>query len=344
MARARHRRVERPRPRLDQPCALGRSPVKDMRNTNDIETNSNEAAGGTPRGRRAGSPSAFRHRKGAKLLAVGAVIATGGMIGTGFAVQSAFAAENERIAATSAIRTGAERDAAQLATYGSVLVARSTQSAQKAISDASGTVQAATGKADATQLNASLAMVSNYKLLAPERVFELAKTIQAQIPPVQAAVAEADRVAAEQAAAEQAAQAAAQAAAADAAAKAKASSSSSSSSGGGGGSRPSAPTDPSGAQAIARDMMASQYGWGDDQFGCLVALWNRESHWNANAYNPSSGAGGIPQALPASKMASAGADWQTNPATQIAWGLGYISGRWGTPCGAWDHSESAGWY
>lgn len=159
---------------------------------------------------------------------------------------------------------------------------------------------------------------------------------------VQAATAEVDRVAAEQqAAAEAAAAAAAAAAQAQADAEAAAQESSSSNSGG---SRPSAPSDPSGAQAIARDLMASQYGWGEDQFGCLVALWNKESGWNINAYNASSGAAGIPQALPGSKMASAGADWQTNPATQITWGLGYISGRYGTPCGAWDTSESQGWY
>ncbi len=90
--------------------------------------------------------------------------------------------------------------------------------------------------------------------------------------------------------------------------------------------------------------MAANYGWGEDQFGCLVALWQKESGWNYQAYNASSGATGIPQALPGSKMATAGADWQTNPATQIAWGLGYIAGRYGTPCGAWGHSQSVGWY
>jgi hypothetical protein len=97
------------------------------------------------------------------------------------------------------------------------------------------------------------------------------------------------------------------------------------------------------AQAIARGMLGG-YGWGDDQFGCLVSLWDRESGWNSQAYNESSGAFGIPQALPGSKMATAGADWQTNAATQIAWGLGYIANRYGTPCGAWGHSESYGWY
>jgi len=96
------------------------------------------------------------------------------------------------------------------------------------------------------------------------------------------------------------------------------------------------------AQATARSMIAG-YGWGDDQFACLVSLWNKESGWRYNASNPS-GAYGIPQALPGSKMGAYGADWQTNPATQIAWGLGYISGRYGTPCGAWGHSQSTGWY
>lgn len=100
---------------------------------------------------------------------------------------------------------------------------------------------------------------------------------------------------------------------------------------------------PGSAQDIARQMLSS-YGWGDDQFGCLVNLWNRESHWNYKAQNKTSGAYGIPQALPGSKMASAGADWKTNPATQIKWGLGYIKGRYGSPCGAWSHFQSKGWY
>jgi hypothetical protein len=93
---------------------------------------------------------------------------------------------------------------------------------------------------------------------------------------------------------------------------------------------------------IARSMLAA-YGW-SDQFSCLDALWARESGWDHYASNPSSGAYGIPQALPGSKMASAGADWQTNPATQIRWGLGYIRGSYGSPCGAWSHSQATGWY
>ena len=101
--------------------------------------------------------------------------------------------------------------------------------------------------------------------------------------------------------------------------------------------------DPGTAQAIAYAMLKAA-GEGDDQFACLVALWDRESHWNVYSSNSSSGAYGIPQALPGSKMASAGADWATNPATQIAWGLGYIADRYGNPCGAWRHSEDVGWY
>jgi hypothetical protein len=97
-------------------------------------------------------------------------------------------------------------------------------------------------------------------------------------------------------------------------------------------------------------ILAAERGWGATQFNCLNLLWNRESQWNYKAANPTSSAYGIPQALaapggaPGSKMASAGADWRTNPVTQIKWGLGYIADRYGTPCGAWGHSESVGWY
>jgi len=99
---------------------------------------------------------------------------------------------------------------------------------------------------------------------------------------------------------------------------------------------------PGSAQAIAYQLVRAR-GWDDSQFQCLVALWNRESGWRVNAANPS-GAYGIPQALPGSKMGAYGSDWATNPATQIKWGLSYISGSYGTPCGAWGHSNSYGWY
>ena len=111
--------------------------------------------------------------------------------------------------------------------------------------------------------------------------------------------------------------------------------------------RPTAPAvgkpDPGTAQAIAYELVLAR-GWDEAQYSCLVALWNRESHWNVYAHNPSSGAYGIPQALPGTKMASAGADWATNPETQIRWGLGYIAARYVNPCGAWEHSERKNWY
>ncbi|GAA4365984.1 lytic transglycosylase domain-containing protein [Agromyces bauzanensis] len=106
---------------------------------------------------------------------------------------------------------------------------------------------------------------------------------------------------------------------------------------------PAITPDPGSAQAYAAGAVAAR-GWPSTEFDCLVALWGKESGWRVNAYNPSSGAYGIPQALPGSKMATAGADWETNAATQIEWGLGYIQGRYGTPCGAWAHSQDAGWY
>ena len=94
---------------------------------------------------------------------------------------------------------------------------------------------------------------------------------------------------------------------------------------------------------IARALLA-EFGFTADQFSCLDSLYTRESNWNVYADNPFSSAYGIPQALPGSKMASAGSDWATNPVTQIRWGLGYIEDRYGSPCGAWAHSESNGWY
>jgi hypothetical protein len=119
------------------------------------------------------------------------------------------------------------------------------------------------------------------------------------------------------------------------------------SNGGGGGSGGSvinwpAP-DPGTAQSIAYDMMSS-FGFSTStQWGCLDSLWEQESGWMYNAEN-ASGAYGIPQALPADKMASAGPNWLTDPATQIKWGLGYIQTTYQTPCGAWAHEEADGWY
>ncbi|QIG39663.1 phospholipase [Microbacterium sp. 4R-513] len=140
----------------------------------------------------------------------------------------------------------------------------------------------------------------------------------------------------EKKAAEEAAAAAAAAAAAEAQRQAEAAAAAAASQ--------AAANTPEGAQAAARQIAASEYGWGDGQFSCLVSLWDRESDWNYQAYNSGSGATGIPQSLPGSKMASAGADWQTNATTQIRWGLGYIAGSYGSPCAAWGHSNATGWY
>ena len=95
-------------------------------------------------------------------------------------------------------------------------------------------------------------------------------------------------------------------------------------------------------RSIARALLAARGQAG--QFGCLDRLWTKESSWQVRATNPSSGAYGIPQSLPASKMATAGSDWRTNPRTQIRWGLGYIGERYGSPCAAWAHSQSHNWY
>jgi len=89
--------------------------------------------------------------------------------------------------------------------------------------------------------------------------------------------------------------------------------------------------------------LAAARGWTGVQWTCLNNLWTSESGWSSHS-GSTGGAYGIPQALPGSKMASEGSDWRTNPATQIKWGLKYIEGRYNSPCGAWSHSESTGWY
>ena len=94
---------------------------------------------------------------------------------------------------------------------------------------------------------------------------------------------------------------------------------------------------------VAQAMLGS-FGWSSSQFSCLDPLWEHESSWSVTAANPGSGAYGIPQALPGSRMASAGPDWQTSAATQIRWGLGYIKDTYGSPCAAWSHEQATGWY
>ena len=101
---------------------------------------------------------------------------------------------------------------------------------------------------------------------------------------------------------------------------------------------------PDGAREIAKSLIAANYTWSEKQFTCLDQLWTKESHWNYKARNKSSGAHGIAQALPATKMEVVGTDWRTNPVTQITWGLKYISERYETPCKAWSKFKRSNWY
>ncbi len=281
----------------------------------------------------------IRRKRRSMVIGASAVVTVGALVSSGFAVQSAVADQNARIAETAAITAAQDRDIEQLGAHGTLLEAHAVKKAEDTLAVATDTLNKAKGKADAAELASTVATLEHYTYLAPERVFELADATTERVGTVKAQIAEFDKKAAEKAAAEKAARekAAREQAAREAAEAAESSSSSSP-------SYPSGPANPSGAQATARDLMSSMYGWGADQFGCLVDLWNKESGWNVYAQNPSSGAYGIPQALPGSKMSTAGADWATNAATQIKWGLGYIAGRYGTPCGAWSHSQSVGWY
>ena len=101
---------------------------------------------------------------------------------------------------------------------------------------------------------------------------------------------------------------------------------------------------PDGAREVAKVLMEEKYGWGEKQYACLDDLWIKESNWNYRASNKRTGAHGIPQALPATKMDSAGTDWRTNPVTQISWGLRYIDVRYETPCKAWAKFKRSNWY
>ena len=97
-------------------------------------------------------------------------------------------------------------------------------------------------------------------------------------------------------------------------------------------------------QAYAHDLVLNQYLWSEADYQALVNLWTRESDWDADAHNRNSGAHGIPQSLPASKMSSEGSDYYTNGYTQIRWGLKYIKERYGSPSAAWQHFQNKNWY
>ena len=194
--------------------------------------------------------------------------------------------------------------------------AHAEELAQATIAEANAVVAATKDKVDTTPLTASLASLSGYRTLEPKTVAVLASYTDTKADKITAAAAEADRVAAERAAARAAAAAEAIRVA----------------------------NTPDGARATAASLASSRFGWGSGEFSCLNQLWQKESGWSYTAYNASSGATGIPQALPGSKMATAGSDWKTNAATQIEWGLDYIDRAYGSPCSAWSHSQAMNWY
>lgn len=99
-----------------------------------------------------------------------------------------------------------------------------------------------------------------------------------------------------------------------------------------------------GAKKYAKSYALANYNWGDQQYSCLNKLWTRESHWNYKARNPRSGAHGIAQALPATKMEIIATDWRTNPLTQIQWGLRYIETRYDNPCKAYAKFKRSNYY
>jgi hypothetical protein len=206
--------------------------------------------------------------------------------------------------------------------------ALSRAQAEATISSAWDVVNTANSATSTVHLKNDIASLSDYRKLDGDALQKrIAATVETTDDVAQqsatASKQQADKLAAARVAA---AAAAAQQAKAEAAARAQA-----------------AANTPAAAQATASSMAASRYGWGSDQFSCLNSLWTKESGWNYQAYNPS-GAFGIPQALPGSKMATVGSDWQTNASTQIAWGLQYIQAAYGTPCAAWAHSEATNYY
>lgn len=279
-----------------------------MRNHTSIthaRTDSTSSAEITRRGIR-------RRRTGRKrLIVAGAIAAAGLIVGTGFTVQGAVATQ-ARVDATAALNYTSSLHDEQVGAYSTIAAARVIDNAKDTITAANATLAAVNGKVDASGLAASVASLSDYRSIPVDEVVDLTKVTRAEAAKTAAAAAAYDAAQAEAAAA----------AAADLAAA----------------------NTPDGARAFAADLAASQYGWGADQFQCLDNLWQKESGWSYSAYNASSGATGIPQSLPGSKMATAGADWETNARTQITWGLGYIKSAYGTPCSAWSHSQSMNWY
>ncbi|GLK27802.1 hypothetical protein GCM10017608_17360 [Agromyces luteolus] len=254
--------------------------------------------------------AARRNRIGRRrrLVLAGALVAVGAVAATGLSVNSSLAAQ--RVAETSALTASTGLAAEQLGAYAGVAEAKVHAEAQDTLTLAEDTLSSVEGKIDADPLASSVATLGDYEALPLDEVRDLTISTRAEIRKAEEAATAHDREVAEREAA-------------DALARANT---------------------PDGAKQTARAMAASQYGWGEAEFQCLVQLWTKESGWNYQAVNASSGAYGIVQAWPAEKLATAGADWRTNAATQIKWGLDYIARGYGSPCAAWGHSQSVNWY
>jgi hypothetical protein len=250
-----------------------------------------------------------RRRAGRRRLVLGAVLATGLVAGTGAMMQSALAAQ-ERVETTAAITQASGLAADQLGAYAGIATARTHSEAEDTLTVAQDTLASVEGKIDAGELASSVASLGEFETLPLDEVRALTAETETRIQQARDAAAAHDQAVAERTAAEALARA----------------------------------NTPEGAKQTAREMAASQYGWGEGEFQCLVQLWTKESGWNYQATNPSSGAYGIVQAWPAEKLATAGPDWATNAATQIKWGLDYIARGYGSPCAAWGHSQSLNWY
>jgi len=263
-------------------------------------------------GRFAASLPAFGRR--AAVLTTAAAV----LVGVGAAGQAA-----DQVTPTAA-GTSATADAGQTLSFDKTLI-----SALPAPSAASVTPHSSSQAAEkkATDQAAAAKKAADAKTAAAKAA--AAKKAAAKVTAARNAAAKAAAISQAKAAAAKAAKAKAAAAKAKAA-KAKA-------------AAPAAVNDPAGAQAYAASKLGS-YGWSANQMQCLKRLWTKESEWRTTATNPSSGAYGIVQSLPAEKMASSGADYRTNYRTQINWGLGYIKERYGSPCGALNFHLANNWY
>jgi hypothetical protein len=243
-----------------------------------------------------------------RLILAGALVAVGAVAGTGLTVNSSLAAH--RVAETAALSTSTGLASEQLGAYAGIAQAKVHAEAKDTLTLAADTLSDVEDKIDADSLASSVATLGDYEALPLDEVRDLTSSTRAEIRKAEEAAKTHDREVAERQAAEALARA----------------------------------NTPEGAKQTARAMAASQYGWGESEFQCLVQLWTKESGWNYQAVNSSSGAYGIVQAWPAEKLATAGADWRTNAATQVKWGLDYIARGYGSPCAAWGHSQSLNWY